>query len=418
MTAVVAPPPQPETVEKKVEKGAGLLHEYFTRNLTAKQIQKERRAQLARIGALRKSAVLTYAARLTAMPVQAPTQILYDDLLPFKDMLANCDGDRIAIILETNGGVGEIGREMVEILHERFKHVTFIVPGTAKSTGTIMVLGADEIMMGTSSSLGPIDAQIAQDGKQYSADALIEGLDRIKEEVVNSGKLNAAYIPILQKLSPGELEHARNALQFARETVREWLVKYKFREWEHHSSTGLPVTLDDKRNRADEIAAALCSQARWRTHGRSIRIADLRALRLKITNYDDDPELADAVNRYYVLLRMMFETGNIYKIVETPAATLAMRFNVEATQIEQAGIQATQQARSVVGDVPCPHCGTAIKIQIDFEPGVPRTPSAIRYPAGGQLPCPSCGDTVNLKPALAEVEASVGKKALDPQPTD
>ncbi len=419
MTAVVAPPPQPEAPQQKVEKGAGLLHEYITRNLTPQQIEQERRAQLARIGELRQSAVVTYAVRLTAMPVQAPTPILYDDLLPFTDMLANCTGDRIAVVLETHGGVGEVGREMVEILHERFRHVTFIVPGTAKSTGTIMVLGADEILMGSASSLGPIDAQIAQDGKQYSADALIEGLDRIKGEVEKTGKLNAAYIPILQKLSPGELEHARNALQFARETVREWLAKYKFREWERHSSTGQAVTDDEKARRADEIAKALCSQARWRTHGRSIRIADLRALRLKITNYEDDPVLADAINRYYVLLRMTFEGGNVYKIVETPAATLAMRFNLQVAQIEQAGVrQVRQQARSVTGDVPCPHCGTPIKIQIDFEPGVPHTPGAIRYPAGGQLPCPSCGKTVNLEPALAEVEANVAKKALNPQPTD
>ncbi len=419
MTAVVAPPPQPEAKqEKKVEKGAGLLHEYITRSLTPEQIEQERRVQLARIGELRKSAVLTYAARLTAMPVQPPTPILYDDLLPFTDMLANCTGDRITIVLETHGGVGEVGREMVEILHERFKHVTFIVPGTAKSTGTIMVLGADEILMGSASSLGPIDAQIAQDGKQYSADALIEGLDRIKNEVEKSGKLNAAYIPILQKLSPGELEHARNALQFARETVREWLVKYKFREWERHLSTGQPVTPREKEHRADEIAQALCSQGRWRTHGRSIRIADLRALRLKITNYEDDPELADAVKRYYVLLRMTFETGNVYKIVETPTATLAMRFNVQITQIDQAGRQVQQQAQSVTGDVACPHCATPIKIQIDFAPGAPRTPGAIRYPVGGQVPCPACGKTVNLVPALAEVEANVGKKALDPQPTD
>jgi len=128
--------------------------------------------------------------------------------------------------------------------------------------------------------------------------------------------------------------------------------------------------------------------------------------------------LADAVNRYYVLLRMTFEgVGNIYKIFETPAATLAMRFNVQVAQIGQGGIP-SQQAQSATGDVPCPHCGRQIKIQIDFAPGVPRTPGAIRYPAGGQLPCPSCGKPVNLVPALGEVERNVGKKALDPQPTD
>lgn len=419
MTTVEAPPEKPGVTQGKVEKGAGLLHEYISRKLTPQQIEQERRAQLARIGALRQSAVLSYVARVTAMPVQAPTPILYDDVLPFTDMLANCDGDRIAVVLETHGGVGEVGREMVEILHERFKHVTFIVPGTAKSTGTIMVLGADEILMGAASSLGPIDAQIAQDGKQYSADALIEGLERIKHEVDTTGKLNAAYIPILQKLSPGEVEHARNALQFARETVREWLAKYKFREWHQHSSTGQPVTQREKERRADEIAKALCSQARWRTHGRSIRIADLLALRLRVTNYDDDSELADAINRYHVLLRLTFEGGNVYKIFETPAATIALRFNVQVTQIEKPGVPpAKQQAQSATGDIPCPHCATPIRIQIDFEPGIPRSPGATRYPAGGQLPCPSCGKTVNLKPALAEVEANLGKKALDPQPTD
>lgn len=147
--AVTAPP------QRRGPKGTGLFHEYIKRGLTPAQVEQERRAQLRRIGQLRNSAVLTYAARLTAMPVPAPTGILYDDILPFSDMLENCTGERIAVILETHGGVGEVGREMVELLHERFQHVSFIVPGTAKSTGTIMVLGGDEILMGAASSLGP-----------------------------------------------------------------------------------------------------------------------------------------------------------------------------------------------------------------------------------------------------------------------
>jgi hypothetical protein len=99
MTIAMAPP-----TRRGAEKGAGLFHEYIKRNLTPDQIEQERRAQLKRIGELRKSAVLTYAARITAMPVQAPTPILYDDLLPFTDMLGNCSGDRVTVILETHGG--------------------------------------------------------------------------------------------------------------------------------------------------------------------------------------------------------------------------------------------------------------------------------------------------------------------------
>jgi ClpP class serine protease len=144
----------------------GVFRNYLVSNLSNQAVETERRAQLKRIGDLRNSAVISYAARTTFAPIQLPTAILYDDLLPFRDALEGLTGPRVSVLLETHGGVGEVGREMVELLHERFEHVTFIVPGTAKSTGTIMVLGGDEILMGSTSSLGPIDAQIVQEGKQ------------------------------------------------------------------------------------------------------------------------------------------------------------------------------------------------------------------------------------------------------------
>ncbi|MCA1792263.1 MAG: hypothetical protein LC667_21175, partial [Thioalkalivibrio sp.] len=279
------------------------------------QIEVERKRHLARIGELLGSDVMTYAARLSTTPIPLPTSVMYEDLLPFVDLLDGLEGPAISIILETHGGAGEIGRQMVEILHARFETVRFIVPGTAKSTGTIMVLGGHEILMGPGSSLGPIDAQLQQDGKTYSADALIEGLNRIKKEVVESkGELNPAYIPFLQKLSPGEIEHAHNALEFARETVREWLIRYKFGKWEVRETSGKEVTDEYKTKRADEIARALASQRKWKTHGRSLTITDLRKLGLKIRDFSESADLYDAIQRYHVLLRMTFEGGNVYKL--------------------------------------------------------------------------------------------------------
>jgi len=246
----------------------GIYQEYIAKQLSPNGRDDERKKHLAQIGKLRDSAVLVYAARMSPMPIRLPIGVEYEDLLPFVDLLDGLSGDRVSVILETPGGSGEIGRQMVEILHDRFKHVTFIVPGTAKSTGTIMTLGGHEILMGPGSALGPIDAQLLQDGKTYSADALIEGLNRIKAEVQASGKLSPAYIPFLQKLSPGEIEHAHNALEFARVTVRDWLVKYKWANWTHHRthSPGSPVTPEEKQARAYEISSALASQGRWGTH--------------------------------------------------------------------------------------------------------------------------------------------------------
>jgi endogenous inhibitor of DNA gyrase (YacG/DUF329 family) len=247
---------------------------------------------------------------------------------------------------------------------------------------------------------------------------------RIKAEVEETNKLNAAYIPILQRLSPGELEHANNALEFARRTVREWLVKYKFRDWETHTSTGLPVTSEEKDARAREISHQLSLQSVWHTHGRSLRIPDLVGLRLKITNYEETPDLADAIQRYHALVRMTFDRTTVYKLFETPATSLALQFELAAQTGAGAESLAKKlpanpgDAKSVLGDVKCQNCGKPTKVQLDFAPGVPRNPAAVRYPASGETPCPSCGRPVKLAEARAEIERRLGRKALDPQPTD
>src|SRR5439155_20700191 len=141
-------------------------------------------------------------------------------------------------------------------------------------------------------------------GKIFSADALLEGFEKIKKEVVATGALNKAYIPILQGLSPGELQSAENALSFAQKLVAEWLVKYKFKNWATHSSTNQPVTVEEKKARAAEIAGILCNHQRWLTHGRSIKLEDLSKMKVQITDYSTDVDLNDAITRYHTLLQI------------------------------------------------------------------------------------------------------------------
>jgi ClpP class serine protease len=131
-------------------------------------------------------------------------------------------------------------------------------------------MAGDEILMDAVSSLGPIDAQISWQGKVFSADALLEGVEKIKEEVARTGVLNKAYLPILQGISPGELQSAQNALDFAKVLVTDWLAQFKFKDWVKHSSTQQPVTGAEKKQRAKEIAEILCDHRRWLTHGKSI----------------------------------------------------------------------------------------------------------------------------------------------------
>lgn len=245
----------------------------------------ERQRQLARISELRDGRdVLVIAADFRGPrhnPSAADISINFTDILAVQDQIAELKGGRLDLILESPGGSGEAAEDIVRILRQKYFDISVIVPGWAKSAATIMTMAANEILMGTTSALGPIDAQIQRQGKVFSAEALLIGIDEIKKESA-AGRLNSAYIPMLQQISPGELQAARNALKFAQILVRQWLNEFKFSGWTHHATTAQPVTPEERLARADEIAQMLSNHSTWLTHGRSIKIDDLRKMGLRI----------------------------------------------------------------------------------------------------------------------------------------
>lgn len=206
----------------------GVYTDYLDKGMSFEDLQAERKVQLDRIARHRERDVLVYAANLSTQ-IRAPISVDYSDLLPINDQLGNLNGKALDFIIETPGGHGEVAEDIVKLLRGKYDDVAAIVPGSAKSAGTLIVMSSDDILMEPASALGPIDAQISWKGKVFSADALLEGINRIKKEVTDSGELNLAYLPILQQISPGELENARNALNFARVLVTDWLAKFKFK---------------------------------------------------------------------------------------------------------------------------------------------------------------------------------------------
>ena len=79
-----------------------------------------------------------------------------------------------------------------------------------------------------------------------------------------------------------ELRAYEQAKNLTIDLIKEWLTKYKFKNWTTHSSTQKEVTLKDKENRAKEIAAILADSKRWCSHSRPIDINKLTEMKLKI----------------------------------------------------------------------------------------------------------------------------------------
>jgi ClpP class serine protease len=101
------------------------------------------------------------------------------DILPFTSMLKSIGKtENLDLIIHSPGGDGLTAEKMID-LSRRYCSGEFrvVVPVYAKSAATLVALGADTILMGETSELGPIDAQvfIIQDGleQQVSADHFI-----------------------------------------------------------------------------------------------------------------------------------------------------------------------------------------------------------------------------------------------------
>jgi ClpP class serine protease len=391
----------------------GVYSEYLDRQMSRLQLDAERKAQLARIADLRGRAVFVMAADYRKGQ-NAPISIAYEDILPFKDLVGGVEGDSIDVILETPGGSAEVAEDLVSLLRDRFANVSFIIPGWAKSAGTIMAMAGDEILMEPASALGPIDAQIQWKDKIFSAEAFLEGLMDMKREAEDPEKgLNKAHIPILQQISPGEIQHAKNALDFARRLVADWLERYKFRSWTEHRMSKAPVTPEERQHTAASVAAELCKHQRWLTHGRSIKIKDLRDIGLEITDYSESAELYDAIRRYHTLLQMTFES-NIYKLFETRHGIVVRFINVQPPPavVQRQVRQQAAKAQSMDADIGCPLCRQPIPLQLKLQPQAPDEPGRIPYPKGDTVTCPHCKRPVNLAGARRELERQVGREVV------
>lgn len=384
---------------------SGIYSEYLNKQMSFENLVNERKKQLKIISEIRGRDVLVFASDLGK---NGQISIDYSDVLPFSDQLSVLNGAEIDIILETPGGFAEVVEDLVRLVRNKYQKVGIIVPGYAKSAGTIFTMAADEILMGNLSALGPIDAQISNNNKRYSADAFLEGLNKIINKANENNKLEIGYIPILQNISPGEIQHCENAQNFSKILVTKWLKEYKFKFWQVHESSGTPVTPQDKQERANDIAKLLCNHNHWLTHGRSIKMEDLRAMRLKITDYTEHAALNEAITRYYTLLRMSFET-NIYKIYETPFSQIYRSINQNPIKPQDI-IQNMPNPLTV--NLVCNKCKGESKLQLNLDKIFPQKTDHILFPQNNKFKCPHCGSESDILGLRQQFEAQYKKRIM------
>ena len=242
--------------------------------------------------------------------------ITQECLEPFRSHMEHLDelGEndkpaRLVFFLHTPGGVVEVAEKMVEITRHHYQKVWFVVPDMAMSTGTILCMSGDQIHMDYSSSLGPIDPQVINsEGQLVPALGYLDQVDDMIEKS-RAGTLTDAEFAILQSQDLATLRRYEQARDLSISLSKAWLVKYKFKDWTVHSSSGehdkeeREVTDSEKEERAQKIAEALSDHTKWHSHRRMIGINTLtNELRLKIEDYSKNRELKNAIREYSDLL--------------------------------------------------------------------------------------------------------------------
>ena len=89
---------------------------------------------------------------------------------------------------------------------------------------------------------------------------------------------------------------------------------------ESHSKTnpGSAVTLEEKMNRAQEIATELSNNSKWKSHGRPINIEILeKQLRLKIDDYSNDATMREIIRSYHTLSVDYIKKNDIVIFIHT-----------------------------------------------------------------------------------------------------
>ncbi len=67
--------------------------------------------------------------------------------------------ENTALLIDSPGGIAQVAYSISRLLQRQCGGFTAVIPRCAKSAATLMVLGADDIIMGDDAELGPLDAQ-------------------------------------------------------------------------------------------------------------------------------------------------------------------------------------------------------------------------------------------------------------------
>lgn len=152
----------------------------------------------------------------------------------------------VTLLLVTNGGDPDAAFKIARYLQHNYKHVAVLVSGSCKSAGTLLALGAHELIFTPYGELGPLDIQMAKVdrfGQSQSGLVITDAINTLEQRAIdvvysissqlmeaNQGMISfptathvavesmkAIYGPVLARIDPEEIGTRSRAMRIAQD---------------------------------------------------------------------------------------------------------------------------------------------------------------------------------------------------------
>jgi len=169
------------------------------------------------------------------------------------------------------------------------------------SAGTMIACAAKEIIMGSQSSLGPIDPQY----NGIPAYNIKMEFEEAKQDLLDNPN-NAQYWAIkLQQYPAAFMKTAIDAIDLSGKLLEEWLGSCMFNK-----------NIPDDNKIINTIVSKLNEHKDSKTHGRHLGATFCKEIGLKIVMLEDDEELQDKVLSLHHSYMITFDATPAIKIIE------------------------------------------------------------------------------------------------------
>jgi hypothetical protein len=263
----------------------------------------------------------------------ARTSMHTSDIPNIEALLKSITGaEQINLLIHSPGGDGTITEKIIDMCRAHLtganQKLRVIVPNIAKSAATILALGTDQIIMGYTSELGPIDPQvpIVVSGIPHyvSAFAFIEARDKLMKQIAEAIKKKQPTVGLLTQLAGLNvpfIDEMENQMAFAKKTAVTLLKKYMLVPVHQNSAT--------RKKNAEAIAQQLLSKELFPVHGHYINGQTAKDMGLQVDLLDREDPLWKLIWDYYIRCELqmniplqpphiktkLFESGNQVSLV-------------------------------------------------------------------------------------------------------